>query len=170
MGVMVRMVSTTIKMCLPFLTFFSMWILLFNSLYMGLNLEVDDEEYPKVNFFTRVLLLTYRNSIGDIQVPDYKTWLNAYDESVGGSESKQLQILVLVWSVWFFNQLICLIILLNFLIAVISQGYDIVVAESNIDKYMTRGDFNLEYNILMSALGRLQRFQVLILQMERENE
>lgn len=66
LGLMVRMVSTTIMMCIPFISFFSMWILLFTILQMGLNLNVGEDDYKSLNFFSRVLLTIYRNSIGDI--------------------------------------------------------------------------------------------------------
>lgn len=79
-------------------------------------------------------------------------------------------ILGLAWGGWFFNQLICLIILLNFLIAVISQGYDMVIAESVVDKYLTRAELNLEFFILLKAFGQIKKFNILILQMERDSE
>jgi hypothetical protein len=67
-----------------------------------------------------------------------------------------------VWSTWFFNQLICLIILLNFLIAVISQGYDNVMAEQIIDKYQSRAEMNYEYFILINKLGLNKDFSVVV--------
>jgi len=41
----------------------------------------------------------------------------------------------LIYGVWFFNQYFIYILLLNFLIAVISQSYADVMANANISKY-----------------------------------
>lgn len=137
LGLLVRMVYTTIIDCLPFLAFFAMFILLFTVLNMTFMIDVpnQNEDYYFLPSFIQFLLMTYRNSIGDITIPEYQKWVDLYDEKQRDSQYHQFTIVFLVWLVWIFNQLICFIILLNFLIAVISQGYDNVVAEQVIDYY-----------------------------------
>lgn len=49
-----------------------------------------------------------------------------------------------IWLLWGLNQLFMLIMLLNFLIAIISQTYETVISASAIGKYKARCEFNLE--------------------------
>ena len=56
-----------------------------------------------------IILQSYRNSIGDIAPPEFEAF-----------QSSDNTILYLIWFIWFMNQFFILIIMLNFLIAVIS--------------------------------------------------
>lgn len=151
LGLLVRMVATTIIDCIPFLIFFGMFVFLFTVLNMTFMIEVETEEYMALPKLLQMLLMTYRNSIGDISVPSYKSWLTFYsEEGPYPSHSHSVTVLLLVWGVWFLNQLTCLIILLNFLIAVISQGYDNVIAEQIIDYFMSRAEMNYEFFMMQA--------------------
>lgn len=76
-GFLVQMVSQTIIETIPFNLFLGFWILLFGISYQILNVEVegdptsDDLEYPEVSNFIKFMIQSYRNSIGDINTPDY---------------------------------------------------------------------------------------------------
>ena len=100
------------------------------------------------------LLQTFRNSIGDIAVPDYSSWEKAGDW-------KYPAIMTAIWFLWFMNLLINLILLLNFLIAVISQVYDQVVAQSQYCSYTFKATFNREYFIIKSQITVLKTFRFL---------
>ena len=60
-------------------------------------------------------MATYRTSIGDIQDPDYSGWIDLDT----GEWNKNIVVGV-IWFVWLMTSFINVIILLNFLIAVIS--------------------------------------------------
>lgn len=60
----------------PFLAFFSLWVLFFVIEYKVLKMEYEDEEYKALNSFTQMLIITIRNSIGDIQMPKYTKWID----------------------------------------------------------------------------------------------
>jgi hypothetical protein len=63
-------------------------------------------------------LQTWRNSIGDIGVPTYPYWsAMIMDEQ---QELKARMMIALIWFIWVTQQLLILIILLNFLIALVS--------------------------------------------------
>ena len=64
---------------------------------------------------TRFILQSYRNSIGDLGEPDVGAWIDK-----GYSEAEQKTIAYLAWGAWFLSTGLNVIILLNFLIAVIS--------------------------------------------------
>lgn len=63
-----------------------------------------------------------------------------------------------------------LIILLNFLIAVISQVYDNVVADQQMFSYQHKADLNGEHYMLQEYMGGLKEFQILIFQVDRDDE
>jgi hypothetical protein len=51
----------------------------------------------------------------------------------------------IVWFIWLFNIILMVIILLNFLIAVISQTYERVVSQQVRFSYSNKAEMNLEY-------------------------
>lgn len=68
----------------------------------------------------------------------------------------------LSWSVWIFNSLLMVIILLNFLIAVISQSYERVVSLQNIYNYTHKAEINLEYYQIVSTVKKLESIKYMI--------
>ena len=62
----------------------------------------------------------------------------------------------LVWIVWFLNQLLVFIVLMNFLIAVILQSYDRSMSNYCIAKYALRCKLNLECHQVVKLFGKLQ--------------
>lgn len=128
---LVQMVASTFGQVVPFINFFVMWVFFFAILYYNLQIEIDsaESEYLKVFEFGQYWLMTYRDSIGDISIPGYGEWDKIYDDNNNQDRAKKYVIILLIWIVWLLNQFMCLIVLLNFLIAVISQVYDNVVAE-----------------------------------------
>jgi hypothetical protein len=57
-----------------------------------------------------------------------------------------------------FNQFLNLIILLNFLIAVISQVYDNVIADQKLLLYEHRAELNKEYFMIVRYLSIFEEF------------
>ena len=121
-GFIVEMVGETMKQLIPFSLYFIMWILLFTVLFQTLQVEIPDDTYPNLTPIFRYILQTYGNSVGNIAPPVYKSWERSLDNS-DISDLEYLQkhtIIAIIWGVWLFNQFLNLIIMLNFLIAVIS--------------------------------------------------
>lgn len=58
----------------------------------------------------------------------------------------------LVWLIWWFNQFMIVIILLNFLIAVISQSYENVMNSATILKFKDIAQLNREAYLVMQYL------------------
>jgi len=74
------------------------------------------DQFPDIHTQLAYLLKIYENSIGDIDPPIYNIWSTELE-----NEPILAKFMIyLGWLVWISNQFICLIILLNFLIAVIS--------------------------------------------------
>jgi len=66
------------------------------------------------------------NSVGNDSPPEYTFWIQYLDDKEANSFVPNVMIF-LIWAIWFLNEFFCLIILLNFLIAIISQSYDSVM-------------------------------------------
>jgi hypothetical protein len=81
------MVYATIVDIIPFLVFFGCYVGLFTYFYMILMVTVDygDDEGDFYNLpqVLKYFLHSYRLSIGDVQIPDYKKWLDSYQDADG---------------------------------------------------------------------------------------
>jgi len=81
------MVFLTIFEVIPFFGFLILWITLFSLTQAILRLKIGSEEdpsegdYPYVNNVAMIFIQTFRNSIGDIAVPDYTDWFPDEDDS-----------------------------------------------------------------------------------------
>lgn len=90
-------------------------------------------------------LVVFRNTLGDVQVPDYSKW--SYLEPW-----KFTMVACWVWFVWFVQIIFMLVMLLNLLIAIISNAYDEVVANSIVTKYNNRCDMNFEASMIKESI------------------
>lgn len=72
-------------------------------------------------------------------------------------------VIYIIWFVWLLNQLLILIVLLNFLIAVISQSYENVMNKSVQFKYLQRCELIREAAIVFNSLGRSETYSIFVL-------
>ena len=81
-------------------------------------------------------MYTFSNSIGNISVPDYGNWVEEDIDQLSSHEYVSKKIVIyLIWISWVSNQVINLIILLNFLIAEITDVYTNVNAMKELIMY-----------------------------------
>lgn len=136
-----ELVIVCIRDVIPFLIFLFTWILIFCVLYKVLGaMHGVDEQFPEIHPVFGFFLYTFENSIGNINNPTFKWWIDIIDDpkynttyTFGYLLAKTL--IYLIYLVWFLNQYFIYILLLNFLIAVISQSYADVMANANISQY-----------------------------------
>ena len=95
----------------PFMLFFFGWIFFFSVIFRVIGMDIFDDDYVGFNLQIAYFVYTYRNSIGDVQGPGYNYWLNEAENEPGPAWI----MISVIWILWFFNQFINLIILLNFL-------------------------------------------------------
>jgi len=107
-------------------------------------------------------LQIYRNSIGDISPPAYGRWTELANSDDPKKQRKANIMIALVWLTWVTHQFTVLIILLNFLIAIVSQSYENVMQKLEIFKYKVRVDFNVECLQVMDYFGLLEPIDTLI--------
>ena len=79
-------------------------------------------------------------------MPDSSLWVFKDDDEAGTFNI----MLIGIWIVWIFNQWAVLLILLNFLIAIISQSYEEVLSLSKKYKYSDRVALNAERTFFMN--------------------
>lgn len=94
---------------------------------------------PVLDFLTG-----FRNSLGDITVPDLS------DDKAGW----KIQAFVVTFFTLF--QFFMLVVLLNFLIAQVSQSYDEVVGQEERIIYRMKADFNKEVMAVVDTFSRPQ--------------
>ena len=126
---------------------FSLWNYILEN-EMILEGEADDgtkelsTKYPHVFLFMTYLINQWRNSVGDIVDPEYDVWLSiAFDGSGEGTHNHgkyygyAYTVISLIWIVWLLSMLFNLIVLLNFLIAIVNQSYEEINMEQVKIKY-----------------------------------
>ena len=109
-GLLVSLVTTCFKDIIPFVIYLLIWLMSFVMLYNKIGIHAPLRKGLKERSFTGLLIYVWQNSIGNIEDPDPVSFEN---------DPTNTQI-YLIWTVWLLNQFIVIIILLNFLIAVIS--------------------------------------------------
>jgi hypothetical protein len=116
-GMMINLVLQVTKDLKSFIVFLFTWLLFFSVLYgiSGISLGELEEVSPASALFINM----FRNCVGDIQMPIYNYWTK-YPESYG----IQFFMVTYAWILFLLHELFLLVILLNFLIAFISQKYD----------------------------------------------
>ena len=90
------------------------------------------------------VLYSFRNSIGDLAIPNYDQWL-LQGQSGKISQISSYFVVGLAWGIWLVQAMFMVIILLNYLIAVISQAYERVVNQRTIYSYIHKAEINLDY-------------------------
>ena len=127
-----------------FMFFYIIWILYFALAYYILGSEIErgndftslaqpdhsnmetiindlssvDDDYSDLRDFFAYIVLSWRNSIGDLSAPSYGSWEEMAENKPG--ESGIQWIIILIWLHWWLIQFLVLIILLNFLLAMVS--------------------------------------------------
>ena len=75
------------------------------------------DDYTGISYFFRCLFSTLRNSLGDLVMPEYDLYLNKDGEISSYSNGFMISI---IWTMWVSNLIVNLVVMLNFLIAIIS--------------------------------------------------
>ena len=94
-------------------------------------MEIALDDYGGFNIFITYAMYTYRNAIGDINPPTYTFWLDFSEENptIGWT------MISIIWFLWVINQVIVLIIMFNFLIAIIDKSYNDINDNAIVTEY-----------------------------------
>ena len=149
-GLLVNLLSTCVKDIIPFCVYLFMYVLLFVMLYIQSGINAPGRTGFKVRGFGEMLMYVWENSIGNINDPPESSFHLDNNKTEGLRYPSEMY---LIWFVWFMNQFIIVIILLNFLIAVISQSYENVMNSKSIMKYQDMAALNKEAYQFMNHWG-----------------
>lgn len=89
---------------IPFISFFFLWIVFFSLLAWILKVETGDD-YPGLGVIWQYLIMTYRNSIGDLTPPAYG-WLDTQfpdDKSKTYDYMGKNFMISIIWIIWLIN-------------------------------------------------------------------
>lgn len=128
-GFLIQMILTVFIDIGPFLVIFMVGVFFQSLVMVIIDADFKGDDYPLVDRFVFLFLQVFRNSVGDIATPEYKLWI---DHSGGWSLYISM---VIIWFSWLVNILIMLIVMLNFLIAEVSQTYDKVKGQGKMLLY-----------------------------------
>lgn len=153
---LIELLSKTVDEIKLFAGFFYTWIFMFSLIFQILGMQIPNEDdkdsdYKELNIFAAYFLYAYRNSIGDIHAPGTAFWMSRITHQPDSAKETSL-IMAVVWLFWILNQFFVLIVLLNFLIAIISESYEAVMAESIIHKYEHKIEMNRSHRLFMNSV------------------
>lgn len=138
-GLLVQLIKTVLVEMFSFLIYLQLWIICLALIYKVAGIEAKDRTGFDDNSYYNFYMLVWSNSIGNINDPEF-------------SHVKEHWEVVLVWAVWYFNQLFIFIILLNFLIAVIGQSYENVMNNAIEFQYNNKATLNSEAHQLIKCI------------------
>ena len=104
----------------------------------------DLPEFTGLDWASSIFLYTFRNSMGDFLAPNYDDYI-----TIGDITDDELLLVGCIWIAFLSQAIISVIILLNFLIAVISKTYENVLGHKIIYTYIYKAEMNLEYYTLL---------------------
>lgn len=172
-GLMVQMIGNSMTASTTFLSFFMLWVIFFTLIYWNLKVEIPTEEYPNMWTGVQYLMYSYRAAIGDLATPGYSNWDNLSNQ-VRTEYFAKNSIMWCIWGFWLLQQFTVLIILLNFLIAVICQAYEEQYGSQQILKAKNRAELNREHFQFVKFFERFsgglwtpRKFRVLVFQMDQ---
>ena len=166
-GFLVQMVILTIQDLTSFLHALLLSIFFFALCFSVLEIDTDDDikdvKGPGFNKFGLIFLQTYRIVMGEIGVPAYEDLENRQKHWI----ALQSQIF-LIWCTWFICTFSMIIILLNFLIAVITETYEEVATKQSIYTYVHKASLNEEIYHIISFFFRMKPYKAVVFSFNKE--
>ena len=149
----------------PFFVIFAVFVLLFSLVIEIMGADISDygdngAVYIGLPKFAKIMIQIFRNSIGDIAIVDYGVWnprenqiIDPDDPNCDYPDAEQGVALAVLWVCWFVNIFLMLIIILNFLIAEVSQTYDRVKGSGKMFLYQKKCEINWNAYVYRKMFG-----------------
>lgn len=131
---------------LPFFVIYVFWVAFFAimSNILGAN-DSRANGYTDMPLFIGFFLNTFENSIGNINPPSISTLVKKEGKSISVLDRI---VIYLIYFYWWLAQIVLLMVLLNFVIALISQYYEDVMNSAEMHTYLQRHQLNHEYYVI----------------------
>ena len=162
-GLLVDCVSKCLEDCVPFTTFLTAWMGVFCILYRVLGMGIGEGDYGAdpsldINLFAQYTIQTYRNTVGDDAPPIYPYW-DAQSNTPYCSDFMRF----MIWTIWMANSLLLMMILLNFLIAILCYSFEDVNNAATQYEYKAKAAMNVDTMLLQKVMGNLNPFEAVSL-------
>ena len=73
---LVKLVGDVLSKVGPFMVFFMMWLITLSLLYKIAGIEIENEDYKRLDKATSLMIQNFRNAIGDINAPSADIWFS----------------------------------------------------------------------------------------------
>ena len=151
LGQLVQLVIQVLNDVIQFTLFYIYFLFYFFLMFLVSGYGVDNEDYASLQPLTYTWIQVFRNSIGDANPPGIDYW----DQFAESSPSLRNVGVLVIWFIWFAELFFMLIILLNFLIAIIGQSYESIMSTAVNNKCIHRAELNKEYSIMVHQLYKI---------------
>jgi ABC-type multidrug transport system fused ATPase/permease subunit len=122
------------------MTFFILWTVLFAMEFHVLKSNTQDvKSYEGIHEIFKYVIFAFENGIGNINPPTVEEWY--FEEKTSITQSV---LIYLIYIFWIMSQYIMLIVLLNFVIALLSGVYEQVMDYKMIYEFKQKGQLNAE--------------------------
>ena len=148
---MATLLMGVFKAVIPFLCYFCLNVVFFAmmSANLGSNFELANG-YSGASTAFGYFFQTFENGIGNISAPTI-----SYLSGVHNNTPLDTVITSMIYGFWWFSQVMLLIVLLNFVIALISQYYEDVMNRRVMHTYVMKMYLNHEHNIFTQFRVRM---------------
>jgi len=154
-GLLTELIAQSIYKVVPFLVIFLLWNCLFAmELYILKSNLSDVEGFKGIPTAIGYFFIAFENGIGNIASPSVDDW-----ELTAETKFSARMVIYLVYIVWLFNQILLLVVLLNFVIALISQVYENVMDCKMVHVYTQKQQLNDEADRFYSVWNKLICFK-----------
>jgi len=140
LGLMTQLIVGVLGAIFPFLIIYLLWVLLFAliSFTLGANKENAESYVGVPSISIGYFLVAFENSLGNINPPSMGFLIDGAEPDQFLGKFKVL----LIYFCWFVAQIVLMIILLNFVIALISQYYEDVMNRKVMHTYSMKHEMN----------------------------
>jgi hypothetical protein len=81
-------------------------------------------DYENIPYFLATFLQVFRTSIGDLQIPSAIFWTRIKGQELSSPTWYQYIMIYVVWFTFMFTVIFNMVMMMNFLIAIVSQAWD----------------------------------------------
>ena len=164
-GFLVQMIIFCVVDLIPFIWSYLSFLYIFSICYVVLNMEIDPEvqDAQGLNYFAKMLLQTFRTSIGELSMPMYTKILeeeNSYMSNIN---------IILIWFIWCMQTFFMLVVMTNFIIAMITSTYERVSQYQRIISFQHKAVLNEECYMLLSYFTTLPEYKIVVLSTCKES-
>lgn len=107
-----------------------------------------------MNQFLKLYFFAYRNSMGDVNVPDSAYW-QRFADAKNYNEGVPPRMVFAMWFVWWFNNLYMVVILLNFLISIVGEAHADALQKEQETLYNQKSEYNQEMETMIQLFRML---------------